>query len=64
MIPKWIYDLMLKERSRQVLGKDEHGRPVEEPESVGRPDESKRLSSPGYADPISREQLPISEVSW
>jgi hypothetical protein len=50
MIPSWIYSLMVENRMRSCSGKDEHGRPIEEPA----PDyKESGLAFPGYGDKLN-----------
>ena len=48
MVPRWLYLLMVENRSRCGMERDEHGRPIEEvlPERKT----GEELASPGYGD--------------
>jgi len=51
MIPTWIFDLMLEDRFRSKMSKDEHGEDIKEPQEAQQGDRA----FPGYIDYLQKK---------
>jgi hypothetical protein len=50
MVPKWVLELMAKDRARCGMERDEHERPIEEEKSIPPNQPPGHRAYPGYLD--------------